>query len=77
MSTSARDAAAAPAVRVAGLLALYGDARASVAALLCDRHPAEAVAYTVIGPDLSATMLTYDWLREKSERFALPWPGWG
>ncbi|MCQ1955659.1 AMP-binding protein [Arthrobacter sp. zg-Y826] len=40
------------------------------AALLCDRHPADSVAFTVIEQDLSATDLTYGELREGSERAA-------
>ncbi|MCC9204149.1 AMP-binding protein [Arthrobacter sp. zg-Y769] len=40
------------------------------AALLCDRHPVDAVAFTVIEQDLSATDLTYGELREGSERAA-------
>ncbi|WP_308206301.1 AMP-binding protein [Arthrobacter zhaoxinii] len=40
------------------------------AALLCDRHPADSVAFTVIEQDLSATDLTYGELRESSERAA-------
>ena len=45
--------------RVSELLAEYGSADANAAELLCDRHPADAVAFTVIEPDLSATDLTY------------------
>ncbi|GAB3708895.1 AMP-binding protein [Mariniluteicoccus flavus] len=40
------------------------------AALLCDRHPADQVAFTVIEPDLSAVDLTYGELKESSERMA-------
>jgi len=60
----------APASRVRELLARYGDPRASVASLLCDVHPAGAVAYTVVEPDLRSAQLTYGQLRESSERFA-------
>ncbi|MCQ1945948.1 AMP-binding protein [Arthrobacter sp. zg-Y1116] len=40
------------------------------AALLCDRHPADSVAFTVIEQDLSATDLTYGELQAGSERAA-------
>jgi acetyl-CoA synthetase len=59
-----------PDARVQELLKLYGNSGASVADLLCDRHPADAVAYTVVGPDLHERVLTYGELREASERFA-------
>jgi acetyl-CoA synthetase len=56
--------------RVSELLAEYGSPDANAAELLCDRHPADAVAFTVIEPDLSATDLTSDELRGESARFA-------
>ncbi|WP_329213895.1 AMP-binding protein [Streptomyces sp. NBC_01485] len=59
-----------PLDRVQELVTLYSDPHASVAHLLCDRHPSDAVAYTVIEPDLSATVLTYGRLKTESERFA-------
>ncbi|TSD93542.1 AMP-binding protein [Skermania sp. ID1734] len=59
-----------PDVRVRELLADYDTPTACAAELLCDRHPAEAVACTVIDEDLSATDLTYGQLREQSARFA-------
>lgn len=43
---------------------------AAPAVLLCDRHPADAVAFTVIDPDLTSVDLTYGELREGSERAA-------
>jgi acetyl-CoA synthetase len=69
MSTSAGDSRS-PDARVRELVALYADRRASVADLLCDRHPADAVAYTIVKPDGAATVLSYGRLREDSERFA-------
>lgn len=69
MSTSAGDFQS-PDDRVTELAALYGDHGASVAGLLCDRYPADAVAYTVVEPDASAVVLTYGRLRADSERFA-------
>ncbi|MEV0397915.1 AMP-binding protein [Polymorphospora rubra] len=59
------------------LLARYGDPGASVAALLCDDHPADAVAYTVVEPDLSHTVLTYGELRDRSQRCAAALAGLG
>ncbi|GAB2651646.1 AMP-binding protein [Prescottella soli] len=56
--------------RVRELLAQYDTPEACAAELLCDRHPADAVAFTVVESDLSSTDLTYGWLREQSTRFA-------
>src|SRR5205085_11227070 len=38
--------------------------------LLCDRHPAESIAFTLVEQDGSRADLTYGELRERSERFA-------
>ncbi|MBF6495768.1 AMP-binding protein [Nocardia cyriacigeorgica] len=59
-----------PNARVRELLDCYDRADASAAWLLCDRHPADAVAFTIIDSDLSSTDLTYGQLRARSERFA-------
>ncbi len=59
-----------PADRVANLLAEFDAADACPAALLCDRHPAGDVAFTVVEPDMTATDLTYGWLRSRSEQAA-------
>ncbi len=56
--------------RVAELLELFGSEDACAAELLCDRHPEEAVAFTVVEADLSARDLTYGSLRRDSARFA-------
>lgn len=56
--------------RVRELLAQYETPDACAAELLCDRHPADAVAFTVVESDLSSTDLTFGWLREQSTRFA-------
>lgn len=56
--------------RVAELLDQYDTADACAAELLCDRHPAEAVAFTVIEDDLSSRDLTYGELRDESTKFA-------
>lgn len=52
------------------LLDQYGSPQACAAELLCDRHPAEAVAFTIIESDLSSIDLTYGELRARSTRFA-------
>ncbi|MEW1719138.1 AMP-binding protein [Streptomyces sp. NPDC093109] len=70
MALSGPRSAADPLDRVHELVTLYSAPHASVAHLLCDRYPADAVAYTVVEPDLSATVLTYGRLRTDSERFA-------
>ncbi|MHA6794994.1 AMP-binding protein [Pseudonocardia bannensis] len=56
--------------RVAELQAEYGSPDLAVAHLLCDRHPADAVAATLVDPDLETVDLTYGELRERSERLA-------
>ena len=54
----------------AALLQRFGAADACVARLLCDDHPADDVAFTVVEPDLSARELTYGELGSESARFA-------
>ncbi|MDN5796802.1 MAG: AMP-binding protein [Intrasporangium sp.] len=51
-------------------LAEYGRADACAAELICDRHPAEAVAFRVVDSDLTVTDLTFGELRRRSERAA-------
>lgn len=55
---------------IASLLELYGDPRASAAQLLCDRHAARRLAYTLVAQDLSARELKYGELRLKSSQLA-------
>ncbi|MFF2086317.1 AMP-binding protein [Nocardia sp. NPDC058176] len=57
-------------VRVRDLLDHYDGPEACAADLLCDRHPAERIAFTVVESDLGAHDLTYGELRERSARFA-------
>ncbi|WP_427018557.1 AMP-binding protein [Pseudarthrobacter sp. P1] len=57
--------------RVRGLLDAFGAPNASAAFLLCDRHPEQSIAFTVVQPDLSHKDITYGELREKSARFAV------
>lgn len=63
--------------RVRELLDGYDGPDACAAQLLCDRHPAGAVAFTVVESDLSATDLTYGELRDRSARFATALAGLG
>lgn len=63
--------------RVAGLAAGYGSPDASPGVLLCDRHRAGAVAFTVVEPDLSYRDLTFGELGELSARFAAGLAGLG
>lgn len=63
--------------RVKELLAIYGGPQVSVAQLLCDQHPSDRIAYTVLSGDLHPRTLTYGELRESSERFASALAGLG
>ena len=56
--------------RATDLLAAYSVPDACAAELLCDRHPADAVAFTLVEPDLTGTDTTYGQLKERSERMA-------
>lgn len=60
--------------RVAELLAQYDNPQACAADLLCDRHPGDAIAFTVIDSagagNVTSVDLTYGHLREQSSRFA-------
>ena len=56
--------------RVAELLAMYGASDIRVCDLLCDRHPADHVAFTLIDADMTATDLIYGTLRRESEALA-------
>ncbi|HXV94068.1 MAG TPA: AMP-binding protein [Pseudonocardia sp.] len=59
-----------PDERVAELLARFSGPQACAAELLCDAHPAGAVAFTIVEPGLAARDLTFGELREESVRFA-------
>ncbi|MFC4944768.1 AMP-binding protein [Pseudonocardia sp. GCM10023141] len=56
--------------RIAELLARFGASDASAAELLCDGHPAHAIAFTVVEADMSARDVTYGELSRESARFA-------
>lgn len=57
-------------VGVAELLEVYGAHDACAIELLCTRHPADAIAFSLIEPDLSSRDLTYGELAAASARFA-------
>jgi len=59
-----------PDARVAQLLDRYAAPEACLARLLCDDHPGDRVAFTIVEPDLSTHDLTYGRLRVQSERCA-------
>ncbi|MPZ74815.1 MAG: AMP-binding protein, partial [Nitriliruptorales bacterium] len=59
-----------PDERALQLLTSYDAADACAANLLCDRHPAEAIAFTIVEEDLSSRDLTFGEVREASGRFA-------
>jgi acetyl-CoA synthetase len=63
--------------RVAELAAEYGSPDACPGALLCDRHRSDAVAFTIVEPDLSYRDLTFGELGELSARFAAGLAGLG
>jgi acetyl-CoA synthetase len=63
--------------RVGELLARFGAADASAAAMLCDSHDPDACAYRVIAADLSIDDISYADLRLESERFAAVLHGLG
>lgn len=52
------------------LMQVYGAPDADVTELLLGRHPADAIAFTVIEPDLSSRDLSFGDLAEASARFA-------
>lgn len=59
-----------PGQRVEQLLAEVGAADLRPAQLMCDRHPANAVAFTVVESDLSGRDITYGQLKVRSEQAA-------
>jgi acetyl-CoA synthetase len=56
--------------RVQELIALYSGNNVCAAELLCDAHDPAAMAYRIIGADLSARDISYGELCEESQRFA-------
>ncbi len=63
--------------RVRALLEECSGPEVGAAWLLCDRHPADAVAITLVEEDLSCVELTYGELRAASERTAAALAGLG
>ena len=59
-----------PEMRMADLLATFGSPTACTVELLCDRHPADAVAFTLVQPDLTGRNVTFGELKESSARMA-------
>lgn len=59
-----------PDQRVAELLETFDAAEVDLGHVLCDRHRADAVGFTVVQPDLSTLDLTYGDLGERSRRMA-------
>jgi len=56
--------------RAAEILSEFGSPAASAAWLLCDRHPAEGIAFRFIREDLSEEVMTYGDLKDRSQRAA-------
>ncbi|MGO3327349.1 AMP-binding protein [Gordonia sp. (in: high G+C Gram-positive bacteria)] len=67
MNDAAREGAD---LQVADWLDVYGAPDASVANLLCDRHDRDAVAFTLVEPDLSSVEFSYGELADESRRMA-------
>ncbi|WAP54063.1 AMP-binding protein [Streptomyces sp. S465] len=59
-----------PEQRMADLLKTFGEPAANTAYLLCDSHPDDAVAFTVVGKDMTGHDMTYGELRDRSSRMA-------
>ncbi len=59
-----------PASTIDALIAQYSAPEACAAHLLCDRHDAQAVAFTVVDAHLSSEDISYGELRERSEKGA-------
>ena len=76
-TTSSSPNVAAPEVRVGELRSRYAGPRICLASAVCDDHPAQDVALTVVEADLSSCDVSYGELRERSERFAAALAGVG
>ncbi|MGX1676080.1 AMP-binding protein [Streptomyces sp. NPDC055400] len=66
-----------PHERIAQHLAAFASPDACAARLLCDRHPPDTVALTVVEPDLAGREVTYGELHERSARLAAALQGLG
>ncbi|WP_026917499.1 AMP-binding protein [Gordonia shandongensis] len=58
-------------------LEAYGARDASAADLLCDRHDRDAIAFTLVDPDLTAVSMTWGELADESKRMATVLRGHG
>jgi acetyl-CoA synthetase len=56
---------------VAAALACFEDPSARAAQLLCDRHPSDATALTLVGPDLDIREVSFGELADRSRRLAV------
>lgn len=56
--------------RVSDIAVSYASPDANAAWLLCDRHPSDAIAFTVVSSDGAVTDLSFGDLRDRSCRFA-------
>lgn len=56
--------------RVVEIVEVFSAPDADAAWLMCDRHPAGAVAFTFVEPDGSTVDLSFGELRDRSQRFA-------
>jgi non-ribosomal peptide synthetase component F len=59
-----------PTERVSALLHDFVRDDASATWMLCDRHPEDAVAFTLVDEDMSTSDITFGELRSRSTRFA-------
>ncbi len=49
---------------------MFSSPEADPAWLMCDRHPADAIAFTFVEPDGTTVDLSFGELRDRSQRFA-------
>jgi acetyl-CoA synthetase len=63
--------------RLRELLGEYESTEVCLADALCDRHPADDLALTIVAQDLSTRGVTYGELRQRSERLAAAFAGLG
>ena len=66
-----------PDEQIAAWLEDYGSPTANVAAILCDLHPADESAFTFVEADMSARVVTYGELADRSKRLATVLKGRG
>ena len=59
MAAEEIDIMTTPDQRIEEPLTIYGDPGPCVGELLCDRQPADQIAFTVVEPDLSVRQVSY------------------